>query len=541
MSKQSKTKYIFVTGGVVSGLGKGVACACIGNILERYGMKVTFLKLDPYLNMDPGTMSPFQHGEVFVTDDGAETDLDLGHYERFSHAKMRKANNATAGQVYNAIIELERKGQFLGKTIQIIPHITDEIKKRIYDLSNENDVVITEIGGTVGDIESLPFLEAIRQVRVDMGQKNVIYIHLTLIPFLNWSKEFKTKPTQHSVATLRSIGIQPDILMVRCPEMLQDELNEKIAMFCNIRKECVINAIDVDNIYRIPENFEKQGLGRLMIEFLDLPCTQKKDDEWQRMLERIENPSRRVDIAIVGKYVQLEDSYKSLTEAFTHAGISNDAKVELHWINARRIRGEKLKEELLKYDGLMVPGGFGETGIEGKIEAIRIAREKKIPFFGICLGMQCAVIEFARNKCNMHKANSTEFDKKTRYKVIMEMKGQKRIKKYGGTMRLGGHYAKLAKGSLARKIYGSDLIFERHRHRYEFNRRYMERLTEKGLVFSGINPQDNYVEMLELPGHPFFIGCQFHPEFKSRPYQSHPLFHSFIEACLMFREKKNQR
>lgn len=528
-------KYIFVTGGVISSLGKGIACASIGKILESRGLKVTLMKLDPYINVDPGTMNPYQHGEVYVTDDGAETDLDLGHYERFTNSKITKFNNATTGQVYNAVISRERRGDYLGKTIQVIPHITNEIKDRIKKVSEVSgaDIILVEIGGTVGDIESLPFLEAARQFRLDVGFSNALYIHLTLIPFIKVAGEIKTKPTQHSVGTLREIGIQPDILICRTEKPLNDEVKEKISLFCNIRKEAVIENRDVDSIYQLPLVFKGQILDEIILSHFNLICKFSDLKDWkENVVERVLSPEHKVKVAFVGKYIGLQDAYKSVYEALTHAGISNNCKVELVKVDSEDIEKEGPDKLLVGVNGILVPGGFGKRGVEGKIQAIRFARVNRIPFLGLCLGMQAAVIEFARNVCGLKKANSTEFNPKTRYPVISLLEEQHKVKNMGGTMRLGLYPCKIKKKTLAFKIYGKTLIGERHRHRYEFNNKYKNLLEKKGMRFCGTYPRASLAEIIELKDHPFFVAVQFHPEFKSKPDKAHPLFREFIKASL---------
>jgi len=528
-------KYIFVTGGVISSLGKGIACASIGKILESRGLKVTLMKLDPYINVDPGTMNPYQHGEVYVTEDGAETDLDLGHYERFTNAKITKFNNVTTGQVYNAVISRERRGDYLGKTIQVIPHITEEIKERIKKVAEVSsaEVVIVEIGGTVGDIESLPFLEAARQFRLDAGYNNTLYIHLTLVPYIKVAGEIKTKPTQHSVGTLREIGIQPDILVCRTEKPLTGEVKEKISLFCNIRKEAVIEARDVDSIYQIPLVFKGQILDEIILSHFNLICKFSDLKDWKEtVVDRALNPKKKTRIAFVGKYIGLQDAYKSVYEALTHAGIANDCKVELEKVDSEDIEKQGADKFLRGISGILVPGGFGYRGIEGKISAIKFARENNIPFLGLCLGMQCAVIDFARDACGLKGANSTEFKAKTRYPVISLLAEQKGISDLGGTMRLGSYPCGIRKKTLAYKVYGKGLIRERHRHRYEFNNKYKKKLEDKGMVFSGVYPKQNLAEIIELKNHPYFIAVQFHPEFKSKPDKSHPLFREFIKAAL---------
>ena len=528
-------KYIFVSGGVISSLGKGITCASIGRILESRGLKIALMKFDPYINVDPGTMNPYQHGEVYVTEDGAETDLDLGHYERFTQANTTKFNNVTTGQVYNAVISKERHGDYLGKTIQVIPHITNEIKERVKKVASVSgaDLVIVEIGGTVGDIESLPFLEAARQFRLDMGHDNVLYIHLTLIPYIKAADEIKTKPTQHSVGTLREIGIQPDILICRTEKTLSEEVKEKISLFCNVRKEAVIEANDVESIYQVPLIFKRQILDEIILSHFKLICKFSDLKDWEKnVIERVINPRNKVTIALVGKYITLQDAYKSIYEALVHAGIANDAKVEIKKVDSEAIQKEGAEKFLKGVSGILVPGGFGYRGIEGKIKAIKFARENKIPFLGLCLGMQCAVVEFARSICGLKGASSTEFKPTTKYPVISLLAEQKKISDLGGTMRLGAYPCKLKKNSLAYKVYGKALIKERHRHRYEFNNKYKKLYEKKGLVFSGIYPKKNLVEIIELKNHPYFIAVQFHPEFKSKPNNAHPLFRGFIRGAL---------
>jgi CTP synthase len=531
------TKYIFITGGVVSSLGKGIAAASIGCLLESRGLKITIQKVDPYLNVDPGTMSPFQHGEVYVTDDGAETDLDLGHYERFTTLNLSQKNNFTAGQIYHSVISKERHGDYLGGTVQVVPHVTDEIKKYIRAAVEGEalDVVITEIGGTVGDIEGLPFLEAIRQFALDVGRRNCLYIHLTLIPYIKTADEIKTKPTQHSVGRLREIGIQPDILLCRTEKTLSRESRSKISLFCNVPERSVIQAKDVDSVYKIPLMFERDGLANIIVELLDLRCEKRDLSKWEGMVAKIERPPQETTIAVVGKYIRLQDAYKSISEALTHGGIANDCRVRARWIEAEDIEREGPAKFLEGAKGILVPGGFGERGIEGKIQVIRYAREGEIPFLGICLGMQCAVVEFARNVCGLTGANSSEFDHETSHPVIDLLPEQRKVKDLGGTMRLGSYPCKLAKGSLAFKAYGQKIIHERHRHRYEFNNKYYDRMTAGGLIVSGKFPGKELVEMVEIADHPWFVACQFHPEFKSKPTDPHPLFRSFIKAAIEYR------
>jgi CTP synthase len=543
------TKYIFVTGGVLSSLGKGLASASIGALLESRGLTVTIQKLDPYINVDPGTMNPFQHGEVFVTDDGAETDLDLGHYERFTNAKLGQINNFTTGKIYHSVITKERKGEYLGGTVQVIPHITDEIKNSIRLASKGVDVVIVEIGGTIGDIESLPFLEAIRQFRLDAGKENVIYIHLTLVPYIATAGEVKTKPTQHSVKELRSIGIQPEILLCRTPCNLSKEIKSKIALFCNVGEDAVITAKDVDNIYEVPLGFHEEGLDDKIVELLNIWTRNPRLEEWEVLVKKIKSPSHSVTIAIVGKYVDLTESYKSLNEALGHGGIPNDCRVQLEFIDSETITSDNVKATLAAADGILVPGGFGARGIDGKILAANFARENNVPYFGICLGMQIAVIEFARHVAGISDAHSSEFDPATKDPVIYLMEEwyddktgtiQKRDihSDKGGTMRLGAYPCELEKESLAYAAYGRMKISERHRHRYEFNNHYISVLKESGMVISGTSPSKDLVEIVELKNHPWYLGCQFHPEFKSRPMNPHPLFKDFIAAALAQHLKK---
>lgn len=535
-----KTKYIFVTGGVVSSLGKGLAASSIGCLLEARGAKVQMMKLDPYINVDPGTMSPFQHGEVFVTDDGAETDLDLGHYERFTNAKLTKANNWTSGRIYLSVIEKERRGDYLGKTIQVIPHITDEIKKAVRHVADTEkpDVLIVEIGGTVGDIESLPFMEAIRQLGNEEGRRNALYVHVTLVPYIAAAGELKTKPTQHSVRELRQIGIAADILLCRSEKPLSLDLRKKIALFCNVQEQAVIAAEDVKTIYEVPLEFHEQGLDDLIVKDLGLeerfPNADLKD--WRKLVSTIKEPSEgTVSIAIVGKYVELEDAYKSLREALTHAGVANNLRVKVAWIESESlVDDENYETRLQDYDAILVPGGFGKRGVSGMLRAIKYARKSRTPYFGICLGMQTACIEFARNVCDLKDADSTEFSPDTPYPVIFKLRDLVNVEELGGTMRLGEWACYLKEGSLAQDVYhGAAEIGERHRHRYEFNPEFRSRLEEKGLIFSGVSPDGKFVEMVELPKdkHPFFIGCQFHPEYKSKPLNVHPLFHSFVKAA----------
>lgn len=530
-------KYVFVTGGVVSSLGKGIASASLGMLLKRRGLRVTLQKFDPYLNVDPGTMSPFQHGEVFVTDDGAETDLDLGHYERFIDESLTRDHNVTAGQIYDSIIARERRGDYLGKTVQVIPHVTDEIKSRITKVGERPgvDICISEIGGTVGDIESLPFLEAIRQMRLDLGRNNTVFVHLTLVPYIEAAGELKTKPTQHSVRELREIGIQPDILLCRTHIPLTPEARDKIALFCNVRTEAVIEARDVDCTYEVPLMFHKGGLDSLVVSMLRINTPEPDLEDWRSFVEKVKNPSGHVKIAIVGKYVRLVDAYKSIKEAFIHSGVENDVRVECVWVDSEQVTFSTADKALSEFDGILIPGGFGERGTEGKFAAVRYARENKVPFLGICLGMQCAVIEFARNVCGLKGANSSEFDKATPYPVIDLLPSQVGVKQMGGTMRLGAYPCRLIPGTLASSAYGSEVISERHRHRYEFNNLFRDLMQKKGLVISGVSPDGNLVEIIEIADHPWFVGCQFHPELKSRPGKAHPLFREFIAAAVEYK------
>jgi CTP synthase len=525
-------KYIFVTGGVVSSLGKGLAAASIGCLLESRGLKVNLMKFDPYLNVDPGTMSPFQHGEVFVTDDGAETDLDLGHYERFTHAKLSRDNNWTTGRIYEQIIAKERRGDYLGKTVQVIPHVTNEIKAAMKKVAQDVDIAIVEIGGTVGDIESLPFMEAIRQMRQELGRERTLFMHVTLVPFIAAAQELKTKPTQHSVKELLSIGIQPDILLCRTDRFLSKEIKSKIALFCNVEEEAVITAKDVASIYEVPVVFSHEGVDTLALRYLHIEAKERDLKSWEELVHRVYNPKAEVTIGIVGKYVEYEDSYKSLKEALVHGALAHNLKLNLNWIEAEGLEaGDRTNDEqLADYDGILVPGGFGKRGIEGMLIAIRYAREKKVPYFGICLGMQTACIEFARNVCGLADANSSEFDPATPHRVIYKLRELRGVEELGGTMRLGAWTCKIEPGTLAHRIYGQLEISERHRHRYEFNREYEETLTAGGLRISGSTPDGTYVEIVELPDHPHFIGCQFHPEFKSKPLEPHPLFKTFVGA-----------
>ena len=538
-------KYIFVTGGVVSSLGKGIAAASIGCLLESRGLKVTLQKFDPYLNVDPGTMSPFQHGEVFVTDDGAETDLDLGHYERFTHAPLTQANNLTSGRIYEQIISRERRGDYLGKTVQVIPHVTNEIKAAVKRVSTAADgspidVVMVEIGGTVGDIESLPFLEAIRQLRHELGRENTLFVHVTLVPWIAAAQELKTKPTQHSVKELRAIGIQPDILLCRSDHPLPQDMKEKIALFCDVDVQAVITASDVASVYECPIVFAEQGVDEIALRLLALNTPPRNLDRWSDMVRRLKHPAHAVSIGIVGKYVEYEDSYKSLKEALLHGGLAHDAKVNITWIEAENLKWPEAIAELETFDGILVPGGFGRRGVEGMLCAIRYARECKVPYFGICLGMQTMVIEYARNVCGLTHANSTEFDPATPDRVIYKLRELKGVDELGGTMRLGAYPCRLAEDSFAREAYGKPEISERHRHRYEFNREYETVLKDHGLRLTGETPDGIYVEICELADHPWYLGCQFHPEFKSKPLEPHPLFRAFIGAALEYKGLRNR-
>jgi CTP synthase len=526
-------KYIFVTGGVVSSLGKGLAAASIGCLLESRGLTVNLMKFDPYLNVDPGTMSPFQHGEVFVTDDGAETDLDLGHYERFTHAKLSRDNNWTTGRIYEQIITKERRGDYLGKTVQVIPHVTNEIKSAMKKVAQDVDVVLVEIGGTVGDIESLPFIEAIRQMRQELGREHTLFVHVTLVPFIAAAGELKTKPTQHSVKELLSVGIQPDILLCRTDRFLVKDIKSKIALFCNVSEEAVITAKDVASVYEVPLGFARENVDTLCLRYLHIDAPERNMKAWEELVDRCYNPKDEVKIGIVGKYVEYEDSYKSLKEALVHGALAHNLKLNVGWIEAEGLEtGDSSYEAQLEgFDGLLVPGGFGKRGIEGMLQAIRYAREKKVPYFGICLGMQTACIEFARNVAGLEQANSSEFDPATPHRVIYKLRELRGVEELGGTMRLGAWTCKIEPGTLAHKVYGQAEISERHRHRYEFNREYEEPLVAAGLRISGSTPDGTYVEMIELPDHPYFIGCQFHPEFKSKPLEPHPLFKEFVGAA----------
>jgi CTP synthase len=538
MRNRSRTKFIFVTGGVVSSLGKGIVAASCGALLETRGLKVTLMKADPYINVDPGTMSPFQHGEVFVTDDGAETDLDIGHYERFTSATLTRQHSFSAGQVYDAVLGKERRGDYLGGTVQVIPHITDQIKENIYRVASDADIAIVEIGGTVGDIEGLPFLEAIRQIRYDLGDENVLYIHLTLVPYIKAARELKTKPTQHSVKELRQIGIQPNILVCRTDRAIGSDLRKKIALFCNVKPECVIEAQDADNIYRLPLVLHKQGFDQTVVDLLNIWTGAPNLGQWQKIVESLDRPKHTCRIGIVGKYVNVWDSYKSITESLIHAGIHNRAKVDIALIDATEVTESNVAELLGQCDGVIVPGGFGERGVEGKMTAIHYLRKNNIPFLGICLGMQLAAIEFARNKLGIVGANSEEFDSNTKDPVIHIMEEQKGVTQKGGTMRLGAYPCQLKPGTKTFDAYSSENISERHRHRFEFNNEYRKSFEEQGMIFSGLSPDGELVEMMELKDHPWFISCQFHPELKSKPMAPHPLFRDLVRASI---EGKQQR
>ena len=530
-SKNRSVKYIFVTGGVVSSLGKGLAAASIGCLLEGHGYRVTLQKLDPYVNVDPGTMSPYQHGEVYVTEDGAETDLDLGHYERFTNTVTTKNHNWTTGKIYQSVIQKERRGDYLGRTVQVIPHITNEIKDGLRAVSKDVDIVLVEIGGTVGDIESQPFLEAIRQFRRDIGRENTLYIHLTLVPFIATSGELKTKPTQHSVRDLRSIGIQPDILLCRTDRVLPDELRSKIALFCDVDEQAVVTAKDVNTIYEVPLALEEQGLDKSILSLLDLQNdSSSKLKQWHDLVDRIKNPKDEIKIHVVGKYVGYEDSYKSLNEALFHGGFHNDLNVKINWIEAEALEKPGHEELLSEANGILVPGGFGDRGSRGMMAAARFARERNVPYFGICYGFQWAAVEFARNVCNLDNADSTECNEEAPYKIIYKLRDLLGVDDLGGTMRLGSYPCTLEKGTRAYELYGKVEILERHRHRYEFNREFESHLTLKGLQISGRSPDGKFVEVLELPGHPWFLAVQFHPEFQSKPLNPHPLFSDFVRA-----------
>ncbi|MCR3758362.1 CTP synthase [Clostridium felsineum] len=534
-----KTKYIFVTGGVVSSLGKGITAASLGRLLKNRGLKVSIQKFDPYINVDPGTMSPYQHGEVFVTDDGAETDLDLGHYERFIDENLSKNSNVTTGKVYWSVINKERRGDYLGGTVQVIPHITNELKERVYRVAKEKDVdvVITEIGGTVGDIESLPFIEAIRQIKYEVGFGNACFIHVTLLPYLSKAGEIKTKPTQHSVKELRGIGIQPDVIVCRTEKEISKDVRNKIGLFCNIDGDSVISNLDAENLYEVPLMLHDQGLDSLVCKKLEINCKDVDNSEWEGMVKNIKSLSGEVTIGLVGKYVELHDAYISVVESLNHGGFANNVSVNVKWINSEGVTKDNIDSILSDVDGILVPGGFGDRGIEGKIEAVRWARENKVPFFGICLGMQCAVIEYARNVLGLDGAHSSEIDPQTKYPVIDLMPDQKDIDDKGGTMRLGLYACKLSKDTNAYDAYEEEVIYERHRHRYEFNNEYRKRLTEEGLILAGTSPDDRLVEIVEVKDHPWFVGVQFHPEFKSRPNRPHALFRDFIKAACSKKQK----
>ena len=538
MIDRNATRYIFITGGVTSSLGKGLAAASIARLLESRGFSVTIQKLDPYINVDPGTMSPFQHGEVFVTDDGAETDLDLGHYERFASITTSQANNFTTGRIYSRVIERERRGDYLGATVQVIPHITNEIKDAVRSLSDSVDIQLVEIGGTVGDIESLPFLEAIRQFRLEVGPHRAIFIHLTLVPWLPAAGELKTKPTQHSVRELRAIGIQPDILLCRCDRPLPVEIKRKIALFCNVSEDQVISAQDVKNIYEVPLHFSAEGIDEIITKLLDLPYRKRMMGAWEELVDVCSNPKDEVTIGMVGKYVSYEDSYKSLNEALRHGGFAHRVAVNLEFVESEGMQPGQIDAVLDRLDGVLIPGGFGDRGVEGMIRTIQRARERGIPFFGICLGMQCAVIESARNLAGLVKANSTEFDDHTPHNVIDLLPEQRGLEAKGGTMRLGAYDCRIEPGSVAHKLYERTVISERHRHRWEVNNDYVDALEECGLKVSGINPDTELVEIVERHDHPWFLACQFHPEFKSRPLDPHPLFRGFVGAALAYRRER---
>lgn len=544
MSEPGSAKYIFVTGGVVSSLGKGIASASLGTLLQKRGLTVQIIKMDPYLNVDPGTMNPFQHGEVFVLDDGSETDLDLGHYERFLNKSLEQANNVTTGQIYSTVISRERRGDYLGATVQVIPHVTEEIKARARNraqMDEKPDVVIIEIGGTVGDIESLPFLEAIRQTGLEEGPENVMYIHLTLVPYISVAGEFKTKPTQHSVKELREIGIQPQVLLPRCAQPLSEALKQKIALFCSVPVNSVIVGEDASTIYEVPLMFHEQGLDQIVCDHFGWDVPPPDLTEWENMVEKIKNPRKRVKICICGKYVKLRDAYKSIIEAFIHSGVHSDARVELVWVSSEDIKKGGAEKFMHDVDGLLIPGGFGERGVEGKIETIRYARENRLPFLGICLGMHCAVIEYARNVCGLEDAHSFEFYRDLKHPVIHLMADQEGVTELGGTMRLGAYPCVLAEGTKSLEAYGEKEISERHRHRYELNNSYRDMLTDNGLVLAGLSPDKRLVEIVEIPDHPWFVAVQFHPELKSRPIHPHPLFRDFIKAAVAYSEGNGGR
>ena len=532
------SKYIFVTGGVVSSLGKGLASASIGCLLESRGLKVSLQKFDPYLNVDPGTMSPFQHGEVFVTDDGAETDLDLGHYERFTHARLTRDHNLTTGRIYETILAKERRGDYLGKTVQVIPHVTNEIKAAIKKVSADVDVALVEIGGTVGDIESLPFLEAIRQMRQELGRENTLFIHLTLVPYIPTAGELKTKPTQHSVKELLQIGIQPDVLLCRTDRYLPREMKQKIALFCNVTENAVITAKDVASIYEVPPVYAQEGLDEIVLQHLKIEAGPRNMEAWEGLLYKLTHPKDEVAIAVVGKYVEYEESYKSLKEALVHGATAHNLRLQLHWIEAEGVNGPGWERQLEDYDGILVPGGFGKRGISGMINAIEFARTHRVPYFGICLGFECAVIEYARHVCGLEGADSSEFDPSTQHRVIYKLRELKGIDDMGGTMRLGAWPCQIQAGSFAHQAYGKLEISERHRHRYEFNKEYEEQMVSSGLRFSGATPDQIYMEICEIPDHPWFVGVQFHPEFKSKPLDPHPLFKAFMGASYEHRKRR---
>jgi CTP synthase len=537
----NQTKFVFVTGGVVSSLGKGMVSASIGALMENRGLRVANMKLDPYINVDPGTMNPTQHGEVFVTDDGAETDLDLGHYERFVSTKMSKLNNITTGQVYSSVIGKERRGEYLGSTVQVIPHITDEIKNRILSCAEGLDILIVEVGGTVGDIESLPFLEAVRQLRVELGAQNSVSVHLTLVPFIEAAGEFKTKPTQHSVQKLREIGIVADILIVRCTQQVADDLIRKMAMFCNVATDGVFQSVDVDTVYRLPLLLAKQGLDDKLAQLLNIWSRASQLSSWEHIVSRVTQPKRKVSIGFVGKYVQLAESYKSLNEALLHGGIANDCQVDIHHIDSELIEQQGATAQLSGYDGILVAPGFGARGTEGKVSAVRFAREQRLPFFGICFGMQLATVEFARNVCGLEHANSSEIDSSTPHPVVDLMPDQRGVTDKGATMRLGAYPCVLRPGTKVAEAYGTTEISERHRHRWEINNNYRDALEKHGMLLSGLSPDGRLVETLELPQHPYFVACQFHPEFKSRPGAPHPLFARFVRAALEHQSRRREK
>jgi CTP synthase len=541
MENAKQTKYIFITGGVASSLGKGIAAASIGLLLKSRGLEVRLQKFDPYINVDAGTMNPFQHGEVYVLEDGAETDLDLGHYERFIDVNLSRHSNITSGQIYDGVIQRERRGDYLGACVQVIPHITDEIKSRCSLIARQDenvDIIITEIGGTVGDIESLPFLEAIRQIGLENGKENTLYIHLTLIPYIETADELKTKPTQHSVKMLREIGIQPDILLCRTTRPITREIKKKIGLFCNIPPEAVVEDIDCSTIYEVPILFHHELVDNLIVHYLKLLCKDLDIGKWKEMVNKVKNPSHKVRIAICGKYINLKDAYKSIIESFVHAGVPNDASVELVWVSSEDIVQDGAEKHLGDVDGVLIPGGFGERGVEGKIKTVQYIRENNIPFLGICLGLQCAVIEYARNVCGLDGAHSYEFNTETPHPVINLMDSQQHITRKGGTMRLGTYPCAITNGTLAARVYHKHKISERHRHRYEVNNDYRQKLVDKGMIFSGLSPDGSLVEMIELSNHPYFIGCQFHPELKSRPMAPHPLFTGLVEAAVKYNQTK---